>query len=164
MKHQKVIKRINNIHNYKNNGKYALMKRCYNKCHLLMLLLLLLATSPQGLYELWGCGVTTSDIDHSGPRLRRLLLCILLIGPSPPSPTSVQCPASPYVVFCPTSAWDHSPTQASPVSVPEYQKTSPAFTSPVTYRYRLLLFSSLTPITTSGFPSLTLPHCFRNIF
>ena len=39
-----------------------------------MLFLLVLATSPWGLSKLWGGGVPTSNIEHSGPRLHRLLL------------------------------------------------------------------------------------------
>ena len=48
-----------------------------------MLLLLILATSPWGLSELWGGGVPTSDIDHSGPRIRHLFLCTLISPPHP---------------------------------------------------------------------------------
>ena len=72
------------------------------------MLLLILATSPWGLFELWGGGFPTSDIDHSIPRLRWLLLRTL-IGPSP---TAIQCTASPAVFFCPAYAQDHTPTRA----------------------------------------------------
>ena len=89
---------------------------------LFLLLLLLLTNSPEGLSKLWGGGVPTLDIYHSGPRLCRLLLCSLLIGPAPPSAPAVQCTASPAVAFCPGSAGYHPPTRASPVSVPAPQK------------------------------------------
>ena len=39
-----------------------------------VVLLLILSASPWGLSELWGGGVPTSDMDHSGPRTHRLLL------------------------------------------------------------------------------------------
>ena len=70
----------------------------------------------------WDYGFRTLDIDHSGPRICCLFLCSLLIGPSPPSPHAFWCPASPAVVFHPTSARDNPPTWASPVSVPAYQQ------------------------------------------
>ena len=75
-------------------------------------------------------GVTTSYIDHSGPRLR----CILLrtrIEPTPPSPPVVQCSVSSAVFFRPASAQDHPPTRASPVSFLPYQE-SPATLSYLT--------------------------------
>ena len=43
------------------------------------------------------------------------------------------------------------------------KKPLPAFPSPVTSRYRLLL-SPLAPTTSAGFPLPPLPHCHRNIF
>ena len=87
------------------------------------MLLLLLATSPWGLSKLWGGGVPTSYFDHYWPRLCHLFLLRLPIVPVPPSSPAVRCLASPAVVFCPDSARDHPPTQASPVSVPAYRKT-----------------------------------------
>ena len=87
-------------------------------------MLFLLATNPWGLYELWGGGVPTKDIDNSGPSLRHLLLRILLSGPAPPSPPAVQCPSSLAVVFCLPllpPPQDHLPTWVYPVFVPEYQ-------------------------------------------
>ena len=63
---------------------------------LLLLLLLILSTSPWGLSELLGGGFPTSDIDHSGPRIRRLLL--LLIYPSaPPFPSPVYGSFIPFL-------------------------------------------------------------------
>ena len=49
--------------------------------YLLNFLLLVMDTSPWGLSEIWGGWVPTSDIDHSGPRLRRLLLLFSLALP-----------------------------------------------------------------------------------
>ena len=86
-------------------------------------MLLLLDTSTWGLSNLWGVGVPTSDIDHSRPRLRCLLLRSLLIRRAPTSPPDVRCPAYQVVAFCPGSAQDHPNTRASPVYLPEYQKT-----------------------------------------
>ena len=54
--------------------------------------------------------------------LGRLFSHSLLIGPAPPSPLDVQCPAYPAVVFRPDSARDHPSTGASPVFIPAYQK------------------------------------------
>ena len=86
-------------------------------------------TSPWGLSELWGGGVPYSEIDHSGPRLRRLLSYSLLIEPAPPSLTAVLCPSGggiPLLTRRPghghVSAQYHPSTRASPVSVSEYQK------------------------------------------
>ena len=95
---------------------------CNNCGLMLLLLLLILATSPWGLSRLWGGGVPTLEIDHSGPRIRRLLLRSLIIGLAPLSPPAVRCPASPAVVLHPHSTWDHLPTRSSSVSVPAYQK------------------------------------------
>ena len=89
---------------------------------MLLLLLLLLATSPWCLSELWGGGVPTLDIDHCRPRLRRLLLRSLLIGPAPPSPPAIWFPAYPAVAFCPGSARDHLTIRVLPVSFPSYEK------------------------------------------
>ena len=126
-------------------------------------MLLILATSPWGLYKFWGGGVPTLDIYYSVYILHRLLLRII-IGPVPPSPPTIQCPASPYVFFWPASAQDYPPTQASPVSVPEYQKNpSPSLPSPVTTRYWIIL-SYPAPTMPSRFPLLLLPHCYQNIF
>ena len=125
--------------------------------------LLLLATSPWGLSKLWGGGVPTPDIDHSGPRLSCLLFCILLIGTVPPSPPSVQCPDSPDIVFYPNSARYHLTTQASPVSAPEYGKPLPEFTPPITSR-DLILLSYLAPTTPARFLLPLLPRCRRNLF
>ena len=70
------------------------------------------------------------DIDHSIPRLRRLLLCSLLIVPAPPSPPVARCPTSTAVAFRPGYSRVHPPTRASLVYVPVYQKPSPAFPHP----------------------------------
>ena len=43
-----------------------------------------MSTIPWGLSELWGGGVLTSYIDHSGPRIRRLLLRSIINPPCPP--------------------------------------------------------------------------------
>ena len=51
---------------------------------LLLLLRLILSISPWGLSKLWGGGVPISDIDHSGPRICRLLLHTLIRPPHPP--------------------------------------------------------------------------------
>ena len=51
---------------------------------LLLLLLMILSTSPWGLSELWGGGVPTLEIHHSGPRIRCLLLRTLINPPRPP--------------------------------------------------------------------------------
>ena len=75
----------------------------------MLLMLLIMATSPLGLSKLWGGGIPTSYIDHSGPMLRRLLLCSLLIGLTPPyspffafsasQPSSYVLP--PHGIHCP---------------------------------------------------------------
>ena len=95
----------------------------------MLLLLLILATSPWGLSKLWDGGVPTSDIDHSRPRIRRLLFRSLINGTAPPSPPSARCPSPPAVVFGlppppPPSPppQDYPPTWASPISVPSYPK------------------------------------------
>ena len=97
-----------------------------------MCVCVLMATSPWGLSELWGGDVPTSNIDHSKPRLRSLLLHILLIEPAPPSPPDVKfqsggashsCPASLNIENRPVAARDHPTTRVSPVYVPAYQKT-----------------------------------------
>ena len=61
------------------------------------------------------------DIDHSGPRLRHLLLRILIV-PTPPSTPTILCSASPAIFSRPASAQDHPSTWASPVSAPSYKK------------------------------------------
>ena len=47
-----------------------------------VLLLLIPVTSAWGLSELWGGGISTPDISHSSPRLRRLTLHFILALPS----------------------------------------------------------------------------------
>ena len=37
-------------------------------------------TSPWGLFKLWGDGVSTLDIEHSGPRIRSLLLLLFYLS------------------------------------------------------------------------------------
>ena len=71
--------------------------------------------------KLWGDGVSTLEIDHYGPRIRRLLLSTL-IETTPPSPPAIWSPISTATFICPASAQDHPPTRASPVSVPAYQE------------------------------------------
>ena len=102
--------------------KNVLCWRCVCMC-------VLLATSPWGLSKLWGGGVLTSDIDLFGPRLLRLMLHSLLIAPVPPSLTSIRCPSGGGIPLLPhfpshqrVYTRDHPPTQASPVSIPAYQK------------------------------------------
>ena len=70
------------------------------------------------------------DIDHSGPRLRRLLLHSLLIENAPPSLPDAQCTSwggSPLMPRLPShqhvSARDHPPIWESPVSIPAYRRT-----------------------------------------
>ena len=72
-----------------------------------LLLLLLLSTSPWGFYKLLGGGVSYSYIDHSIPRLRRLLLRNLVIGPKPPSLPANLWSASTAFTFRPGSARGH---------------------------------------------------------
>ena len=81
---------------------------------------------------LWGDDVPTSEIDHSGPRLRRLLLHSLLIEPPHHlfllsnvhlGEEAHSCPVPPARNVHPVAARDHPPTRASPVSVPAHQKT-----------------------------------------
>ena len=88
---------------------------------MLLWLMLILATSPWCLSELWGGGVPTLDIDHSRPRLRRLLFRTL-IWPVLPYPPDILCTAYPAVFFHPASTQDHPPTRTSPLFVPAYQK------------------------------------------
>ena len=100
------------------------------------------------------------EIDHSGPRIRRLLLRSLIIGLAPLSPPAVRCPASPAVVLHPHSTWDHLPTRSSSVSVPAYQKTFALLSLTCHYqRPTSPLLSSLTPTTSDRFPSPPLPCC-----
>ena len=91
----------------------------------MLILLLILATSPWGLYGLWDVGVPTSDINHSRPSIRQLLLRTLIIWSTPTYLPSLRCPASPVVAFYlppPPPPQDHPPTWASPVYVSSYQK------------------------------------------
>ena len=101
------------------------VKRNWSSKYTMLILLLILATSTWGYSKLWGGGVPTSDIDHSRPSIRPLLLHTLNIWLAPSSPPSVQCPACPTVDFYlppPPPPQDHLPTWASPVSIPEYRK------------------------------------------
>ena len=69
---------------------------------LLLLLLMILSTSPWGLSELWGGGVPTLEIHHSGPRIRCLLLRTLINPPRPPLFFSYvpSPPSSSTVLLC----------------------------------------------------------------
>ena len=75
---------------------------------LLLLLLVILSTSPWGLSKLWGGEVPTSDIDHNVPMIRRLLLHTLINPPQPPlipsyvlSPPSSSTVLPPHGIICP---------------------------------------------------------------
>ena len=54
-----------------------------SKQKVIMLLLFILSISLWGLSKLWGGGVTTSEIDHSGPRINCLMLRTLIKPPPP---------------------------------------------------------------------------------
>ena len=132
----------------------------------LWLLLLILVTSPWGLSELWGGGVPTPDIDHSGPSLCRLILRSLIIGPAPPSSPAVWCSTSLPFSFACLHHRHHMIifTPGCPLSPSQHTKNpSPSLLSPITSQYRLLL-PYLAPITPVGFPSPPLPVCCQNIF
>ena len=75
------------------------VKMNWSSKYTMLILLLILATSPWVLSELWGSGVLTPDIDHSGPRLCRLLLRRLLIGTAPHSSPAVWYLSSPPSSF-----------------------------------------------------------------
>ena len=131
------------------------------------MLLLLLATSPWGLSELWGGRVPTSYIDHYVPRFHRLFLRSLFIGPTPPSPSAVRFPSSPSLVFClppPPPAQDYPSTWASLVSVPTYRQ--PVFLSSFTHQYPRPHppLTPLDPATSVGITLPPLPRFWMNIF
>ena len=130
---------------------------------MVLLLLLILATSTWEFSELWGGEAPTSDIDHFIPMICRLLLHTL-IEPSAYSPTVSWCPVSPAVFFCPASAQDHVTTQVSPVSVTAYQEfLSTSLPSPVTTIDRFFLYS-FTLNTPARFLWPMLPRYCRSIF
>ena len=126
---------------------------------------MILSNSPWGLSELWGGGVPTSDIDHSGPRIRRSLIRTVINPPVPPLlPSDVSSPPSSSSVLPPYSARDHLLTRASPVPVPANRENSvPSPLSPVTTRVRIFR-PSLALTTPATFLSPPLPRCCQNIF
>ena len=75
-----------------------------------VLLLLIPVTSAWGLSELWGGGISTPDISHSSPRLRRLTLHFILALPSHLFLISFLdcCPPPPLFSTAPPSAALHS--------------------------------------------------------
>ena len=133
---------------------------------------MLLTTSPRGLSELLGGGVPSSDIDHSRPRIRRLLSHILLIEPATTSLTAVLLPSGGGIALLTrrpihghVSTRYHPSNRASPVSISAHQKPLPSSPSLVTSRVRFLLPSlTFTPAMPAKFLLPPLPCCRRNIF
>ena len=132
----------------------------------------LLDTSPWGFSVWWGGNVPTSGIDHSGPRLYRLLLHSLLIEPVSPS-----CPAVQFSL----GRGQHNPAPPPQPSTSDllpqgiirppghhpylYQHTKkPSSASPSHVpSIFLLLFPYLTPATPAKLLSLPLPQNLFNV-
>ena len=128
-----------------------------------LVLLLILSTIPWGLSKLWGGGVPTLDIDHSGPRICRLLLRTL-INPAPTSPPAVRCLVYPVVFsFLPPYGIIRPPGRH--MSLSQHNKISPSPPPPSPAITRFWLFRTFLTLTTPAkFLSPPLPCRCQNLF
>ena len=127
------------------------------------MLFLISATSPWGLYKLWGGKFPTSDIDHYRPRLRHLLLHTLIEPYLTPLLPSDLPSTHPYYSFLPTHRVIYPPVYHLYTSHHTKKTLLPYLPSLVTTRSWLFL-SPLALTTPAILLSPTPPHWYRNIF